>query len=384
MTNEQARKLLGGYATNSLTEAERKALFEAALDDQELFDALQQEQALKELLSDPVSRNQIQQALVQAQVSLVPSAAWWSRWWVWGSVAGAVAAAVLIVAVIRLNDQQKYQVARITPMARITPPPEASAQRAQPASSTPAEPNRQQLESAPRKVIRPPRVRREPSNSVTAGSLDDRQQLESALRKVEPQAAPAPPPPPPPSPQAPPPGGQQAPQQSVQVQAATPQVQTLMKDQFERDSEKAQAAKTRSVTGARPGAAGFLANFKQTLLRYSLVKRDAAGAYSIPPAGVALRPGDAVRLNVTPMMSGYLSVYRLDASGEWKRLYPASDPGLLVSANATQSIPDFPIIVTEAEQKLRLTLLPTAENLTIAPAPQTVDITIAATASKVP
>ena len=36
MTSEQARKLLGGYATNSLTEAERKALFDAALDDQEL------------------------------------------------------------------------------------------------------------------------------------------------------------------------------------------------------------------------------------------------------------------------------------------------------------------------------------------------------------
>ena len=79
MTNEQARKLLGGYATNSLTEAERKTLFEAALDDQALFDALQQEQALKELLSDPVSRNQIQAALVGAQVSPVPSAAWWSR-----------------------------------------------------------------------------------------------------------------------------------------------------------------------------------------------------------------------------------------------------------------------------------------------------------------
>ena len=40
-------KLIGGYATNTLTESERKLLFEAALEDQELFDALQQEQALK-------------------------------------------------------------------------------------------------------------------------------------------------------------------------------------------------------------------------------------------------------------------------------------------------------------------------------------------------
>ena len=115
MTSDQARKLLGGYATNSLTEAERKALFEAALDDQELFDALQQEEALKELLADPISRSQIQQALTEAPIPR--PAAWWSRAWLWGGLAGAVAAAVLIVAVIRSNDQPKYQVARVAPPA---------------------------------------------------------------------------------------------------------------------------------------------------------------------------------------------------------------------------------------------------------------------------
>jgi len=44
-------KLLGGYATSTLTEQERKALFEAALDDQQLFNALADEEALKELLA---------------------------------------------------------------------------------------------------------------------------------------------------------------------------------------------------------------------------------------------------------------------------------------------------------------------------------------------
>src|SRR3984893_11946049 len=107
MTSEQARKLLGGYATNSLTEAERQALFEAALDDQELFDALQQEEALKELLADPVSRNQVQQALTQTPASAATVAAWWSRWWVWGGFTAAVAATVLIVSVIRSNEPPK-------------------------------------------------------------------------------------------------------------------------------------------------------------------------------------------------------------------------------------------------------------------------------------
>ena len=79
MSHDEVRKLLGGYATNTLTEAERKALFDAALEDQELFDALHQEQALKDLLTDPVSRDQIRQALEKPAVP----AAWWSRWWTW-------------------------------------------------------------------------------------------------------------------------------------------------------------------------------------------------------------------------------------------------------------------------------------------------------------
>ena len=144
MTSEQARKLLGGYATNSLTEAERKALFEAALDDQELFDALQQEQALKELLADPISRNQIQQALADAPVSRAAGAAWWSRWWAWGGMAGAVAATVLIVAVIRSNEQRRYDV------ARIAPPAQKSEQDSRSAIVTPAEPKPKQAAPAAR------------------------------------------------------------------------------------------------------------------------------------------------------------------------------------------------------------------------------------------
>ena len=48
MTRDEIRGLIGGYATGSLSEAERRTLFEAALDDQELFDELAREQALKE------------------------------------------------------------------------------------------------------------------------------------------------------------------------------------------------------------------------------------------------------------------------------------------------------------------------------------------------
>jgi hypothetical protein len=59
---EDIRKLLGGYATGTLTEEEREALFGAALQDQSLFEALADEQALKELLDNPTARGELLRA----------------------------------------------------------------------------------------------------------------------------------------------------------------------------------------------------------------------------------------------------------------------------------------------------------------------------------
>ena len=44
MSPEDIKKLLGGYATGTLTTEEQQALFAAALEDQELFDSLAREQ----------------------------------------------------------------------------------------------------------------------------------------------------------------------------------------------------------------------------------------------------------------------------------------------------------------------------------------------------
>src|SRR5260370_23065479 len=96
MTNEEIRKLLGGYATNTLTEAERKVLFEAALDNQELFNAMQEEQALKDLLSDPLSRAQERQALA-TPAPAKHARSCWAHWCMCGRAANAVGAALLIV-----------------------------------------------------------------------------------------------------------------------------------------------------------------------------------------------------------------------------------------------------------------------------------------------
>jgi len=63
MSPEEIKKLLGGYATGTLTAEEQQALFDAALEDQELFDTLAREQTLRDLLSDPASRAHLLTAL---------------------------------------------------------------------------------------------------------------------------------------------------------------------------------------------------------------------------------------------------------------------------------------------------------------------------------
>ena len=52
-------QILGGYATNTLTEEEKRELFKAALHDQALFNALADEEALKALLANPEARQRI-------------------------------------------------------------------------------------------------------------------------------------------------------------------------------------------------------------------------------------------------------------------------------------------------------------------------------------
>ncbi|MGB9457008.1 MAG: hypothetical protein WCB12_13250 [Bryobacteraceae bacterium] len=63
MSREDIARLLGGYATGTLTPEEQRALFAAALEDQALFDELAREQALRDVLRDPAARGQVLAAL---------------------------------------------------------------------------------------------------------------------------------------------------------------------------------------------------------------------------------------------------------------------------------------------------------------------------------
>jgi hypothetical protein len=307
MKNEEIHKLLGGYATNTLTESERRALFEAALEDQELFNALQDEQALKQLLADPASRDAIQRALeqpVEKQHSV-----WWSRRWLWGGVASAAAAAVLIVALVHPNRPGEKS-GRIEIASTQEP--------AKPLLEPNAPVGDQEVKNAPEQIS--------PSNARRKLKAKEFVRDNLALQSIgQPAPAAAPPPPPP----------------------TTAERLTV-------ESEPKVSGGV--IGGAAPAANGFLANAKLDPLRYSLLKKDGQGLYSPIPSQAELRPGDSVRLNVSPAVSGYLSLYQLDPSGESKRIFPESPEGTHVTANTDYTVPEAGIEVQNGAQKFRISL----------------------------
>jgi len=98
MSREDIQKLLGGYATGTLTPEEQQALFEAALSDQDLFDQLAREQALRDLLRDPACKAEILAALDDRPLP------WYRRLGAWRPAAAALAmAGIVLVSVVVLR-----------------------------------------------------------------------------------------------------------------------------------------------------------------------------------------------------------------------------------------------------------------------------------------
>jgi hypothetical protein len=136
MTRTKAGKLLGGHATGTLTEAERQALYAAALADQALFDALADEEALRELLADPAARAQLLAALAPASELGPPKVVpFWRRPGVLGAAAGLIVATTAGLAVLRspqdlprpaVTPEAARAPLAATPVAA-TPSPEAKA-----------------------------------------------------------------------------------------------------------------------------------------------------------------------------------------------------------------------------------------------------------------
>lgn len=102
MSHPDPEKLLGGYATGTLTEEEKHILFSAALEHQEIFNALADEEALRELLADPENRRHLLKLLPAPKP--VPLHRWWQRPAVLGLAASLFAFVTISLVVWKRNE----------------------------------------------------------------------------------------------------------------------------------------------------------------------------------------------------------------------------------------------------------------------------------------
>jgi hypothetical protein len=290
MTQEEIRKLLGGYATNALSADERRILFEAALEDQELFNALQNEDALKELLDDPVLRDEVRRVLVTPYKPRAPFS--W-RQWAFGVAMPAMAAVIAIVIMNRANAPKLISMRQ--PVVTTAP---AASPKAEPPQTAPNN-------VAPKLLTAPPPAKKQ----------------SASVRAPRAQAIPAP----------------------VQIESAR-----------QLDAPVASALRAGTVRPLMPASvrqqfsAGFASDaplYQGPLVQYSIAR--------------GLQDGNAVRINVSTAMPGYLALYHVDAAGNVKRVYPTTDVATQVLPNIAMQIPINPVKV-DAGEKLRLVLIPTA------------------------
>jgi len=163
MSKDEARKLLGGYATGSLSEAERTALFQAALEDQELFDELAGEQVLKEALDEPGARQRLIAALEPPRRH---------RAWLWATAASTVAIAAVVGVVVTQRTPSPEPPQQIAQVLKSPEPAEPVAPVPAPAP-LPLPPK---LKVAPAPVLLPPPELKKEETATLAERADQVQE----------------------------------------------------------------------------------------------------------------------------------------------------------------------------------------------------------------
>jgi hypothetical protein len=107
MKDPEAAKLVAGYATSTLSEAEEKRLMRAAAEDQELFDALADEHDLRDVLDDYQLRRRVLRGIAEAN----PHGNFLARFLALRpmryALAGALAMAAFVAVALRFQTRQE-------------------------------------------------------------------------------------------------------------------------------------------------------------------------------------------------------------------------------------------------------------------------------------
>jgi hypothetical protein len=305
MRRAEAERLLGGYATGTLTEAERKALFAAALAGQELFDTLADEEALRELLSDPLVRRRLLDALAGPTASLFERVlAWWRRPVAWG-VAGSVAVAVLLVVVLVPIYRP---VAKPPAVQMVAQAPVEMAKKMEPAAP-----------AAPRAAAPVPRRAR-----VAAPAAAEPAAEQKLAERVEEKPAEA---------------------------EAKPKLEVAARARADEPAPAPSAAPSQELAkgGVVGGVVGGVLAEQAAGLRYTILKRGPDGQYAEVDPDTVFERGDNIRLRVEANQNGHVQLLRQDAAGAWKMI--AQIP---VEPRAAQVVPAEGGLSLGGPEKLRL------------------------------
>jgi hypothetical protein len=178
VTRDDIQRLMGGYATGSLSEAERKLLFDAALDDQDLFDQLAQEHSLKEIIDEPGVRDRLIAKLAPAAGAAGTVRGGWKRPLGWGLAASFVVGMSLLAVFVTKSSLQMRQFAQLD--TSVAQPPVASS------SATPVPPAPASAPSAAIATAKSSTPAKRKAVEADAKTLADRTEpLEKEQRKAE-------------------------------------------------------------------------------------------------------------------------------------------------------------------------------------------------------
>lgn len=276
---EDVRKLLGGYATGTLSEEEKQALYAAALSDDELFAAMADEQALKDMLEDGAIRAQLLQATENPRFSIAGAFREWFERPKSKALTGTAVVLLVLIGIRAVRETKPIAPGQVTSdvaeLRRLPPTPGFPvANRSQSGGEQPQRPPQRETKPIARRAgdsaqgeipLSPPPPLPPTKEEMTESVVVTRSSAKSgAVAGVGSAAAP--------------------------VISAAPAAPTA----------PAPAAQQMAGGGPFERVAGTTA----VPLRYELLRRDAAGAFQPVPIDYEFADGDVVRVRVNSARAG--------------------------------------------------------------------------------
>jgi hypothetical protein len=373
MSEHDLEKLLGGFAADTLTPEEKQTLYTTALQDQQLFNALADEQPLKELLSDPDVRRRLLASLEQKSASTAGGSPAWLDWFRRPAglvfAGGLAAAALAVVLGVRIYQDSLRQAAQsvgtedakpATPQA-IEPQPKAK-ENVAPAIDLPKKDMLVGKLAKPEPSVPPP-SKKERASDVALDRLKQRSEQDEVRRQAQaPVAAPSK------SSEEVASSADQKLSASSAAPATTPEPKKIQMPAGRRIAATATPVLSAHALfyGGEPElsrlgkAAGTVAHIRPLGLRYSFVVRGTDGQEREVDATTASKSIQSVFLTVEANQDAYLQVWETVGSSTPQLLWPEKEAGqisLKITAGQRQQIP-LPMEMRPVTLTARLSRVP--------------------------